>query len=153
MPGIDLGPDSRPLTPEEYSSLVQFVERVERRHVEQKKAEAAAEEASVHKAPLARQPHFTMGILTQFLYIAAQVGVNAFAVNYILENAITRDASGATVTDPLFAWYAAATNAASPEATAAYVITIAMILYATGRFSGAAITHTQHSLHSNPAWK
>jgi FHS family L-fucose permease-like MFS transporter len=100
----------------------------------------AVADASVHKAPLVRQPHFTFGILTQFLYIAAQVGVNAFAVNYILENAITKDAAGTTLTDPLFAWYASATNAASPEAAAAYVITIAMILYATGRFTGAAIT-------------
>jgi MFS transporter, FHS family, L-fucose permease len=99
-----------------------------------------AADASVHRAPLARQPHFTFGILTQFLYIAAQVGVNAFAVNYILENAITKNAAGATLTDPLFAWYGSITNAASPEATAAYVITIAMILYATGRFTGAAIT-------------
>ena len=100
----------------------------------------AAEDPSVHKAPLIRQPHFTWGIVTQFLYIAAQVGVNAFAVNYILENAITKDASGATLTDSLFAWYGSVTGAASPEATAAYVITIAMILYATGRFTGAAIT-------------
>jgi len=102
--------------------------------------DATAEDASVHKAPLSRQPHFVWGIATQFLYIAAQVGVNAFAVNYILENAITKDASGATLTDSLFAWYGSLTNAASPEATAAYVITIAMILYATGRFTGAAIT-------------
>jgi FHS family L-fucose permease-like MFS transporter len=101
---------------------------------------AEADDAGVHKAPLIRQPHFTCGILTQFLYIAAQAGVNAFAVNYILENAITTDASGTTITAPLFAWYGAITGAASPEATAAYVVTIAMILYATGRFSGAAIT-------------
>jgi len=33
----------RPLTPEEFLSLIQFVDRVERRTVEQKKAEAAAE--------------------------------------------------------------------------------------------------------------
>jgi N utilization substance protein A len=36
--------EGRPVTPEEYLSLVQFVERVERRTVEQKKAEATAEE-------------------------------------------------------------------------------------------------------------
>lgn len=101
--------------------------------------ETAVDKASHHKAPLIRQPHFTWGIVTQFLYIAAQVGVNAFAVNYILENAIAKDASGATVTDALFSWYGSITGAASPEATAAYVITIAMILYATGRFTGAAI--------------
>jgi FHS family L-fucose permease-like MFS transporter len=79
------------------------------------------------------------GIVTQFLYIAAQVGVNAFAVNYILENAITRDAGGGTSVDPLFAWYRGTTGAATPEAAAAYVVTIAMVLYAAGRFSGAAI--------------
>jgi N utilization substance protein A len=36
--------ENRPLTPEEYLNLIQFVDRVERRTVEQKKAEAAAEE-------------------------------------------------------------------------------------------------------------
>jgi FHS family L-fucose permease-like MFS transporter len=98
-----------------------------------------ANDADAHAAPLARQPHFVWGIVTQFLYIAAQVGVNAFAVNYILSNAISTDASGATVTDPLFAWYRSATGAATPEAAAAYVVTIAMVLYAIGRFTGAAI--------------
>ena len=101
--------------------------------------DAAREVESPHKVPLIRQPHFTWGIVTQFLYIAAQVGVNAFAVNYILENAISKDASGATVTDRLFSWYGSVTGAATPEATAAYVITIAMVLYAAGRFSGAAL--------------
>jgi MFS transporter, FHS family, L-fucose permease len=100
---------------------------------------ANAEDPSIHKAPLFRQPHFTFGIATQFLYIAAQVGVNAFAVNYILENAIVKDAAGTTVMAPLFERYASFTGAATPEAAAAYVITIAMILYAVGRFSGAAI--------------
>jgi FHS family L-fucose permease-like MFS transporter len=101
---------------------------------------AGLDDESTFKAPMYRQPHFICGIATQFLYIAAQVGVNAFAVNYILENAITKDASGATMTAPLFAWYGAITGAAKPEATAAYVITIAMVLYAVGRFSGAAIS-------------
>ena len=100
----------------------------------------AATGASARHASLFRQPHFTCGIVTQFLYIAAQVGVNAFAVNYILENAITKDASGATAVAPLFAWYGSLTGAARPEATAAYVVTIAMVLYALGRFSGALIT-------------
>ncbi len=103
-------------------------------------SDARAVDPSVHTAPLNRQPHFVWGIVTQFLYIAAQVGVNAFAVNYILENVVAKDASGAAVTDSLFSWYGSVTGAASPEATAAYVITIAMILYAAGRFSGAAIT-------------
>jgi FHS family L-fucose permease-like MFS transporter len=101
---------------------------------------SSAEDAQAHKAPLIRQPHFVCGIATQFLYIAAQVGVNAFAVNYILENAITKTATGEESVAPLFAWYGSLTGAAKPEATAAYVITIAMVLYAVGRFSGALIT-------------
>jgi FHS family L-fucose permease-like MFS transporter len=97
-------------------------------------------ETTTFKAPLARQPHFTWGVFTQFLYIIAQIGINAFAVNYILENAIVTDASGTTTTAPLFAWYASMTHAATPEAAAAYVITFAMILYTVGRFSGAPIS-------------
>ncbi len=109
--------------------------------IDEQAAESPTEDGEgVRDIPLIRQIHFLCGILTQFLYIAAQVGVNAFAVNYILENAITKDASGGESVAPLFAWYREATGAASFEATAAYVVTIAMILYAAGRFTGAAIT-------------
>ena len=113
--------------------------RVRLPEIEAEGPEGAAAGVDDHAAPLTRQPHFVWGIVTQFLYIAGQVGVNAFAVNYILSNAITTDATGTTVTDPLFSWYRSLTGAATPEATAAYVVTIAMILYAIGRFSGAAI--------------
>lgn len=95
---------------------------------------------AIFKAPLALQPHFTWGVFTQFLYIIAQIGINAFAVNYILENVIVKDASGTSSTAPVFSWYATLTHAATPEATAAYVITLAMVLYAVGRFSGAPIS-------------
>jgi MFS transporter, FHS family, L-fucose permease len=101
--------------------------------------ESALDDALAHNAPLIRQPHFVWGIATQFLYIAAQVGVNAFAVNYILENAITQDATGAKSIASLFSWYGSFTGAKTPEATAAYVVTVAMVLYAIGRFSGAVI--------------
>ena len=103
-------------------------------------AAQAEESASNFKAHLTRQPHFTWGVFTQFLYIIAQIGINAFALNYILENAMVKNASGTTSTSPLFAWYGSLTHAATPEATAAYVITFAMILYAAGRFSGAPIS-------------
>ncbi len=33
-----------------------------------------------------RRKHFTLGIATQFLYVAAQTGIFSFCVNYILEN-------------------------------------------------------------------
>jgi FHS family L-fucose permease-like MFS transporter len=107
---------------------------------DQSAGDSADSDANTQSLPLIRRTHFLCGIVTQFLYIAAQVGVNAFAVNYILENAITKDAAGATTIAPLFEWYRGITGAASPEATAAYVVTIAMILYAAGRFTGAAIT-------------
>jgi N utilization substance protein A len=42
--------EGRPVTPEEFMTLIQFVERVERRTVEQKKANAAAEEERVSAA-------------------------------------------------------------------------------------------------------
>lgn len=34
-----------------------------------------------------RRKHFTLGVATQFLYVAAQTGIFSFCVNYILENA------------------------------------------------------------------
>jgi len=42
--------ENRPVTPEEFMTLIQFVERVERRTVEQKKATAAAEEERISAA-------------------------------------------------------------------------------------------------------
>ena len=42
--------ENRPVTPEEFMTLIQFVERVERRTVEQQKATAAAEEERVSAA-------------------------------------------------------------------------------------------------------
>jgi N utilization substance protein A len=42
--------EGRPVTPEEFMALIQFIERVERRTVEQKKATAAAEEERVSAA-------------------------------------------------------------------------------------------------------
>jgi len=97
-------------------------------------------DTSVFKAPLSRQPHFKWGVFTQFLYIISQIGINAFAVNYIVQNAIVTDAAGTTSTAPLFTWYKSLTHALTTDETAAYVISfVAMPLYAIGRFSGAPI--------------
>jgi len=35
---------------------------------------------------LFRRKHFTLGVATQFLYVAAQTGIFSFCVNYIMEN-------------------------------------------------------------------
>lgn len=96
-------------------------------------------DASIFKARLSRQPHFTWGVFTQFLYIISQIGINAFAINYIVNNVMVKDAAGTTPTAPLFAWYASLMHALTPDETAGYVITFAMILYAVGRFTGARI--------------
>lgn len=96
-------------------------------------------DASILKAPLSRLPHFKWGIFTQFLYIISQIGIMAFAVNYIVQNAVVKDASGADSMAPLFAWYKSVTHATTADETAAYVITFAMVLYAVGRFSAAPI--------------
>ncbi len=63
----------------------------------------------------------------------------AFAVNYIVQNAVVVDAAGTTSTAPLFAWYQSLTHAVTADETAAYVVTFGMVLYAAGRFSGAPI--------------
>lgn len=94
---------------------------------------------TILKAPLIHLPHFTWGVVTQFLYIISQIGINAFAVNYIVQNAVVEGADGTASTAPLFAWYGSFTHAATTDATAAYVITFSMILYSIGRFTGAPI--------------
>jgi FHS family L-fucose permease-like MFS transporter len=108
-----------------------------------------ADDVTILKSPLSRLPHFKWGVFTQFLYIISQIGIGAFAVNYIVQNAVVTDASGATTTSPLFNWYGTLVQSitdflgldytGTADATAAFVITFAMILYAIGRFSGAAI--------------
>ena len=98
-----------------------------------------ADDAAIIKAPLSRLPHFKWGVFAQFLYIISQIGIGAFAVNYIVQNAVITDAAGTTTTSPLFSWYGTLLHAGTLDATAAYVVSFAFILYAIGRFSGAAI--------------
>jgi MFS transporter, FHS family, L-fucose permease len=100
---------------------------------------ADVNDASIFKAHISRLPHFKWGVFTQFLYIISQIGIGAFAVNYIVQNAIVTDASGTTSTAPLFTWYKSLTHAVTADETAAYVVTFAFVLYAIGRFSGASI--------------
>jgi FHS family L-fucose permease-like MFS transporter len=48
--------------------------------------EFVAEAAGASTKPLYLRHHFTLAVLAQFLYVAAQTGVFSFFVNYILEN-------------------------------------------------------------------
>ena len=44
------------------------------------------EAAGTGKKPLFKRWHFTLGVLTQFLYVAAQTGIFSFFINYVVEN-------------------------------------------------------------------
>jgi MFS transporter, FHS family, L-fucose permease len=48
--------------------------------------EVKTEAEGVGKKPLWRRWHFTLGVLAQFLYVAAQSGIFGFFINYVLEN-------------------------------------------------------------------
>lgn len=73
-------------------------------------------EASLDTKPLFKHPNFTGAIITQFFYVAAQVGVAALFINYC-----TSEGNGMSNMD------------------AAYLLSIAMILFTIGRFVGTAI--------------
>lgn len=66
--------------------------------------------------PLSRRPHFTLSVVAQFLYVAAQTGVNSFFINYVVEN--------------LHGWR---------ERQASYLLAFGgMGLFLVGRFTGSA---------------
>lgn len=48
--------------------------------------EFAAEAAGVSTKPLYLRHHFTLAVVAQFLYVAAQTGVFSFFINYVVEN-------------------------------------------------------------------
>jgi len=66
--------------------------------------------------PLSRQPHFVAGVVTQALYIGAQVGVGAFFINMVTHN-----------------W-----NGLTSQA-AAFMLSAATIGYLVGRFVSTAL--------------
>ena len=48
--------------------------------------EVKAEVEGTGKKPLFKRWHFTLGVATQFLYVAAQTGIFSFFINYVVEN-------------------------------------------------------------------
>ena len=64
-----------------------------------------------------RRKHFTLGIVAQFLYVAAQTGIFSFCVNYIIEN----DA------------------AVTPAKAATMLGGIGFVLFTVGRICGSAV--------------
>jgi FHS family L-fucose permease-like MFS transporter len=63
---------------------------------------------------LLKYPHFKYAVLSQFLYVAAQTGINSFFINYVTE------------TMPQFS-----------NEKAAYLLSIGFIFFMVGRFSGS----------------
>jgi FHS family L-fucose permease-like MFS transporter len=63
---------------------------------------------------LLKYPHFKYAVVSQFLYVAAQTGINSFFINYVTE------------TMPQFS-----------NEKAAYLLSIGFIFFMVGRFSGS----------------
>jgi FHS family L-fucose permease-like MFS transporter len=63
-----------------------------------------------------RRKHYTLGIATQFLYVAAQTGIFSFFINYVMEN-----------------------DASVKELQAKNWLAIGFALFALGRFCGSAV--------------
>ncbi|HEY5270083.1 MAG TPA: transcription termination factor NusA [Anaerolineales bacterium] len=82
--------EGRPVTPEEFMTLIQFIERVERRTVEQKKATAAADEERV-SAARAEVPN-----------VAFETGIDALGLAEHIYNILT-EAEHRTVGDLMMA--------------------------------------------------
>jgi FHS family L-fucose permease-like MFS transporter len=90
--------------------------------------------------PLFREIHFSLAIVSQFLYCAAQIGIFSFFINYVKDPAYM---------PPLPAWLADLLPAAMKyseagtwhitEYCASAMLSGAFILFTIGRFSGSAL--------------
>lgn len=78
--------------------------------------EFEAEAQGMATKPIVRRAHFTMGVLAQFLYVAAQTGIFSFFINYAVVNV-----SGMS------------------DQSAGKLQTMAFALFALGRLTGSAV--------------
>ncbi|NEU06934.1 L-fucose:H+ symporter permease [Flavihumibacter sp. R14] len=75
-----------------------------------------ASDQAIAKKPLFKHRNFTNAVIAQFFYVAAQVGIAALFINYCTEVGQGID-----------------------NAEAAYLLSIALILFTAGRFAGTAL--------------
>jgi FHS family L-fucose permease-like MFS transporter len=94
--------------------VVFFFAKVPELHAEE---EVKAEAEGTGKKPLFKRWHFTLGVATQFLYVAAQTGIFSFFINYVVEN-------DHSVTEEKAAWMLGA---------------FGFVLFTAGRFCGSAV--------------
>lgn len=71
---------------------------------------------NLHQKPLFRHSNFTFGILAQFFYVAAQVGIAALFINYCTESGVGIDNAGG-----------------------AKFLSLGLILFTVGRFVGTSL--------------
>jgi FHS family L-fucose permease-like MFS transporter len=100
-----------------------------------------------------RHPHFTLAVVAQFLYVAAQAGIFSFFINYMVEEppplpgwwhgAMERLAAQAGIfSNWLQGWLEPVEGGAACRITekgAANLASVAFLFFLGGRFSGAAI--------------
>ncbi|AYB31943.1 sugar MFS transporter [Chryseolinea soli] len=79
-------------------------------------AHTIAEEDTHSRNPLFARRHFRNAVITQFFYVAAQVGIAALFINYCTETITTID-----------------------NAQASYLLSIGLLLFTVGRFVGTAL--------------
>ena len=79
-------------------------------------ADHGGEDAGGVARPLSKQPHFVAGVITQALYIGAQVGIGAFFINLVTQN-----------------WQGLSSQ------TGAFMLSLAAIGYLVGRFAATAL--------------
>lgn len=72
--------------------------------------------AALNQKPLFSHTNFTLGIVAQFFYVAAQVGVATLFINYCTEGGVNLN-----------------------NATAAKLLSVALVLFTVGRFVGTAL--------------
>lgn len=78
--------------------------------------EEAAATADSSTRPLRQQRHLHFAVVAQFFYVAAQVGIGAFFINYVTEHA-----QGIT------------------SQNASFLLSVAMVCFLVGRFMGTAL--------------
>ena len=79
-------------------------------------ADHGADEVGGVAKPLSQQPHFVWGVVTQALYIGAQVGIGAFFINLVTQN-----------------WQGLSSQ------QGAFMLSLAAIGYLVGRFAATAL--------------
>jgi MFS transporter, FHS family, L-fucose permease len=104
---------------------------------EESRSSSAADECGT---PLSREKHFILAWVSQFLYVAGQCGIFAFFITYILDRRHTpalSDRIAACLPSDMCqqiggGWFIS--KGCSP-----YMLSLAFLLFAIGRFSGSAI--------------